>query len=136
MNKKTRYLIKIQWNSVITNIYLGQMCHFNTQINPVITNKNGWSRVSLYLQNCQKRSVIKWHWFDFLHLFFQPFWCSVRLKKNFQRQFWVSCKIYNNLIRLHLYNANQHFSTLLTLSFLSFLSLTHTDKKHTLKLCF
>ncbi len=28
----------VQWNSVMTNIILSQIGHFNTQINPVITN--------------------------------------------------------------------------------------------------
>jgi hypothetical protein len=47
--------VLIQWNSVMTNSvvnehsvitkrYLGQIGHFTTQMNPVITNKNGRSR--------------------------------------------------------------------------------------------
>ncbi len=39
---------KVQWNSVITNKYLGKIGHFSTQMNPVITNKNGRSRAVRY----------------------------------------------------------------------------------------
>ncbi len=36
--------LDIQWNSVITNNFLGKIGHFSAQMNPVITNKNGRSR--------------------------------------------------------------------------------------------
>ncbi len=63
-------ITKLQWNSVVTNSFvnehsvitngfLSQICYFRTQIDPVITNKNGQSPAFRY--NRVSLSKIKTH---------------------------------------------------------------------------
>ncbi len=81
----------ILWNSVITNLvvnehvitnrFLGQIGHFSTQMNPVITDVNGrsrairYNRVWLYFNQQIVYVILPWDWMLPLPLFVDIF-CS------------------------------------------------------------
>ncbi len=98
----------------VTNRCLGQTGNFSTQINPVITTKNGrsrvvrYNRVWLYVCEC-KCKISSQNVICYLRIF-SPYWCKKLLLKSrpwrtlsmfgFKQQLWSSSILKAKLIKI------------------------------------